>query len=433
VPRGSSPDPRFALSRLSLRFLDPAVERDYARQHVAAVLPSVRLAFLVGLVVIPTKLPTELALWPERGGELVRQRLLVAPLYLLGILGLTWWEPFRRRYQLGMSLAFVGFLLVGILPLFSIWPLEYARHWSLTWVQLLVFSAFLFGLDFRSALPVLGATLALFAGTQRAFDTPAEWATNSSSIFGVVLVACAVACYQLDRRARMAFAWQQSLLSEKERSETILLNILPTSIARRLQEDSGTIADAFADASVLFADIVGFSRMTAESTPGHMVRQLDRLFGTFDQLVEEHGLEKIKTVGDAYMVAGSVPVPSADHVDAMARLGLAMLDAARRFSEEEGVDLQLRVGLHAGPVVAGVIGRKRFLYDIWGDTVNVAARMESQGVAGRVQVSDAVHARLGPGWALDDRGVIELRGRGPMRTWLLQDARPPHPPGEPTG
>ena len=379
---------RYTLDPWSLRFRDPSVERDYAQHHLREVLPSVRVAFVVAIVVMQTKLPVELRLWPDLGGALVRHRLLIAPLYLLAVLALTWWRPFQRHYQTATALSFFGFLVVGILPLFHLWPLAYAQQWSLTWVQLLVFSGFLFGLDFRAAIPVMAGTLLLFLGTQRFLNTPPEIATNSTSIFGVVLASCAVACYQLDRRARLAYTYQQSLVAEKERSERVLLNILPRSIARRLQDQTDPIADAFPDASVLFADIVGFTRLTAATTPSELVRRLDLLFGEFDHLVEVHGLEKIKTVGDAYMVAGSVPEADAGHVQAMAKLAMEMLAVARRFSVDEGIDLQLRIGLHTGPVVAGVIGKKRFLYDLWGDTVNVAARMESQGIAGRVQVSD---------------------------------------------
>jgi adenylate cyclase len=417
---GSGVDDRYALDPWTLRFRAPAVEREYATHHLREVLPSVRVAFAVAVIVIQTKLPVELRLWPELGPALLQQRIIVAPLYLLAVLALTWWKPFQRHYQVATALSFFGFLVVGILPFFHLWPLDYAQHWTLTWVQLLVFSGFLFGLDFRAAMPVMGGTLLLFLGTQRYLDAPPEVATNSASIFGVVFASCAVACYQLDRRARLAFTYQQSLVAEKERSERVLLNILPTSIARRLQDQTDPIADAFPDASVLFADIVGFTRLTAATSPSELVRQLDLLFGEFDRLVEVHGLEKIKTVGDAYMVAGSIPEADAGHVQAMAKLAMEMLAAARRFSVAEGVDLQLRIGLHTGPVVAGVIGKKRFLYDIWGDTVNVAARLESQGIAGRVQVSDEVRNRLGAEWPIDDRGIIEIRGRGPMHTWLLR-------------
>ncbi len=199
----------------------------------------------------------------------------------------------------------------------------------------------------------------------------------------------------------------------------LLLNVLPAPIAEKLKRQSGIIADRFDDVSVLFADIAGFTPMSAKLSPGELVGLLNRVFSLFDRLVEEHGLEKIKTIGDAYMVAGSLPEPMPDHLDRMVRLALAMQRAIDELGAESG-GMRLRIGIHVGSVVAGVIGIRKFIYDIWGDTVNTASRLESHGVPGRVQVSEEVFRRI-QGWCrCEPRGAVEVKGKGPMNLFLIE-------------
>ncbi|MCC6353845.1 MAG: response regulator [Verrucomicrobiae bacterium] len=199
----------------------------------------------------------------------------------------------------------------------------------------------------------------------------------------------------------------------------LLLNVLPAPIAEKLKRQSGIIADRFDDVSVLFADIAGFTPMSAKLSPGELVGLLNRVFSLFDRLVEEHGLEKIKTIGDAYMVAGSLPEPMPDHLDRMVRLALAMQRAIDELGAESG-GMRLRIGIHVGSVVAGVIGIRKFIYDIWGDTVNTASRLESHGVPGRIQVSEEVFRRI-QGWCrCEPRGAVEVKGKGPMHLYLIE-------------
>jgi adenylate cyclase len=214
---------------------------------------------------------------------------------------------------------------------------------------------------------------------------------------------------------------------ERARADGLLHNMLPDSIARRLLAGERP-ADRHPDVTVLFADLVHFTQL-AESLPADRVVQvLDRVFTAFDALVEAHGLEKIKTIGDAYMVASGVPEARADHVDAAARLALDMRRALVAIEAEERLGLEIRIGLHCGPVVAGVIGTRRYAYDLWSDVVNVAARMEHHGTPGRIHVSDAVAERIraagGPGapFALSARGLIDVKGKGAMHTWWLDAA-----------
>lgn len=207
---------------------------------------------------------------------------------------------------------------------------------------------------------------------------------------------------------------------EQARSERLLLNILPASIAARLKDGPATISDAFPSVTVLFADLVGFTALSARVPTGQLIVLLNEIFSSFDALAERNGLEKIKTIGDAYMVVGGVPEPRADHAPAVARMALEMRAAIAARAPVAGSTLDLRIGIHSGPVVAGVIGTRKFSYDLWGDTVNTASRMESHGEPGRIQVSDATRALLGPQFVLQDRGEIAVKGKGAMRTWFLE-------------
>jgi class 3 adenylate cyclase len=208
--------------------------------------------------------------------------------------------------------------------------------------------------------------------------------------------------------------------AQYERSETLLENMLPASIAQRLKEpDRNVIADRYDDASVLFADIVGFTERASSTPPADLVRFLDRLYGAFDALVDKHGLEKIKVSGDSYMVVSGVPRPRPDHSRALADFALDMVNVAAGLQDPHGQPIPLRVGMACGPVVAGVVGSRRFFYDVWGDAVNVASRMESTDSVGRIQVPEEVYARLKDEFVLQERGVIHIKGKGPMRTWYL--------------
>lgn len=215
-------------------------------------------------------------------------------------------------------------------------------------------------------------------------------------------------------------AQHRLLQEEQERSERLLLNILPGPIAARLKRDSHIIADAFPDVTVLFADIVGFTRLSASSAaaPEQIVGLLNELFSGFDRLAARHGLEKIKTIGDAYMVVGGLPTPRPDHAEAVAAMALAM----QAELHDRVPPLLLRIGIHSGPVVAGVIGTTKFSYDVWGGTVNTASRMESHGLAGAIQVSEEVHRRLAGRFRFQARGRIPIKDMGEMATYLLLGA-----------
>ncbi len=217
-----------------------------------------------------------------------------------------------------------------------------------------------------------------------------------------------------------AIELQQQLLAARAAEEKLLLNILPKSIAERLKSDPGVIADCFPEATILFADLHDFSRLTASMSPAEMVVLLNKIFSRFDVLVQQRGLEKIKTVGDAYMVAAGVPIPRPDHVDVMADLALAMQQEIVRFEAPSRETFRLRIGLDSGPVVAGVIGTTRFIYDLWGETVGTAWEMASFGVPGCIQVIESTYARLRDKYLFEERGEFYVKGKGEVRTHFLK-------------
>ena len=209
------------------------------------------------------------------------------------------------------------------------------------------------------------------------------------------------------------------LEAEKARADALLHNILPGQIVARLNGGEAVIADRVDDVSILFCDLVGFTRLASRLAPSRLVERLNRVFSAFDSIAAELGIEKIKTIGDAYMAAAGLPQPRADHAEALAELAVRMQEALERLNAEGDSRLQMRIGMHTGPVIAGVIGRHKFLYDVWGDTVNVASRLESHGLPGRIQVSEAMRSALERRFTFEPRGLVRLRGKGLVPVFLL--------------
>jgi class 3 adenylate cyclase len=236
------------------------------------------------------------------------------------------------------------------------------------------------------------------------------------NVLGVATTVFLVLRYFMLERERVLDA----LRVEQDRSERLLLNILPGAIALRLKEQPAAIADGFESVTVLFADIVGFTEFADAREPRDVVDVLNELFSRFDELADRYGVEKIKTIGDAYMAVGGLPIPSVDHQAAVAEMALAMRDVVERFNDDTASELAIRVGIACGPVTAGVIGNRKFSYDVWGDTVNMASRMESYGVAGGIQVTHPVMRALCGRYEFDERGPIDVKGKGPTTTYLLR-------------
>jgi class 3 adenylate cyclase len=216
----------------------------------------------------------------------------------------------------------------------------------------------------------------------------------------------------------------KELTEEKQTSERLLLNVLPAPIAERLKTGENLIVDRFDAVSVLFADIVGFTTLSSRTTPEALVTMLNELFSTFDKLAEKHGLEKIKTIGDAYMVVAGIPHPVADHATAITHMAVDMIAAIEAYAKRHDTHLTIRVGIHTGSVVAGVIGTKKFIYDLWGDTVNTASRMESHGMPGKIHVSEATYLLLADTFDFEKRPPIDVKGKGAMQTYFVLGQKP---------
>jgi class 3 adenylate cyclase len=313
----------------------------------------------------------------------------------------------RRRWPLGVLLASSAALQVYYLASYTSTypavPLSVAlatawaaghRRWAL-----LVAAWYVIG-------PLADALFQLSGQTQPPLRLLGEAVSNAAMFAAVLVLGEAV-------RSRRALALEQ------ERSERLLLNVLPASIAERLKAGEEVIADAFPDVTVLFADLVGFTRSSRRISPAQVVALLNDLYSVFDRLAQRHGLEKIKTIGDAYMVAGGLPDPRPDHAEAIADLALAIQDEVARRADPSGKPLQVRIGIDTGPVEAGVIGTSKFSYDLWGDTVNTASRMESHGIAGCIQVTARTYQRLRDSYRFQRRGPIPVRGMGEMVTYFL--------------
>lgn len=235
----------------------------------------------------------------------------------------------------------------------------------------------------------------------------------------VLLKARTNACLEKKRLRDQEQAYLKQLEAEREKSERLLLSILPKPIAEKLKQNHHTIADSFPEATVLFADIVNFTELALTRSPIELVNLLNQIFSAFDQLAEYHGLEKIKTIGDAYMVVGGLPVIREDHAEAIAEMALDMQKEIAQFNHVSGESFSIRIGISTGPVVAGVIGTKKFIYDLWGDTVNTASRMESHGTAGCIQVTSVTYERLRQHYQFEKRGIIQVKGKGEMETYFL--------------
>lgn len=223
----------------------------------------------------------------------------------------------------------------------------------------------------------------------------------------------------VDNATRELHKTLEALRLEQGKSEELLLNMLPATIAKQLIDGHRQIAEGFAEVTILFADIVGFTKLSQEIQPIQLINWLNELFSGFDGLSEEHGLEKIKTIGDAYLVVGGIPVQRPDHAEAVADMALDMQRELARFNVRHGAQLSLRIGINTGPVVAGVVGTKKFIYDLWGDAVNTASRMESHGLPDAIQVTADTYAILRDKYILEERGAIEVKGKGEMTTYLL--------------
>jgi len=302
------------------------------------------------------------------------------------------------------------------------------QYYLVTTASLVVLQLGIERVGLAALLATLGVALviALQFLVPRSTGLERPWATTMSFVI-TTISACAMVAVTVWFALRDTARAEAVMEAEYDRSEALLANMLPASIAERLKdpERDNVIADKYDEASVLFADIVGFTERASGTPPCDLVEFLDRLYGAFDALVDKYGLEKIKVSGDSYMVVSGVPRPRPDHVHALADFAIDMADVAAGLKDPHGNSVPLRMGLATGPVVAGVVGSRRFFYDVWGDAVNVASRMESTDSVGRIQVPEPVYDVLKDEFVLQERGRIDVKGKGIMRTWYLVGRRAP--------
>ena len=404
--------PRAPVHPLSLTFREPAVEaayRDAVRdRNLRAAQVSMRLIVLLNVAFAPI----DPFAFQNYGSDIAVWRVVGMTSILGLLLYMLYWQSQRKNWPGILWLAHLfytaSYLMLAVIgePV----KLYYAGY------LLIVMGGFiLLPLMFMHGIIVAGMSTALYI-VGLAWLT---WLSGHDIALIVaqlgtgILVGCFVG-YRQELQRRRDYENLRIIDEERERYRALLTRILPEPVAERLQRGE-RVADRFADTSVLFADIVGFTDLSSKRSPDEVVSLLNEVFGRFDALVAQHGLEKIKTIGDAYMVAGGVAGVGDGHLAATADLALDMLEAA---SAVDG-DVKVRIGIDCGPLAAGVIGDSRFLYDLWGDTVNTASRMESLGTPGRVQVSDAVRQRLGDAYTFEARGEVDVHGKGRMKTWYL--------------
>ena len=417
-PAASPPDHR--LDRRRLTYRQPATEARYREVTRPRNLAEARLALLLAIVVnLPFALLDVMVAGPFLPYFLAMRILGVTAVFAL-LWHLSRLPRNTQRWPLFLILGhlFYAGYVCALALLGDANPLQRAGF-----VLVVMGGAALFPYRFLHGVAT-NAVASLSYLLTLTFDANID-ATDFGLLCGQIAAANAMGAillYRRDLNRRRDFEATEALQAERQRYYDLLTRILPAAIADRLQKGENPIADPVPEATVLFADIVDFTNMAANSPPREVLALLNETFAAFDRLVETHGLAKIKTIGDAYMVAGGLPHGGNGKLDAVAQLALGMLAATGARQRPDGTPLAVRIGIHCGPLTAGVIGDKRFLYDLWGDTVNMAARLESLGEPGRIHVSEAVRRGLAEGFRFEARGEIEVKGKGRLNTWYLLGA-----------
>lgn len=400
-----------------LRFADADLERAFLQEYAEKSRRYLRI--VTGLVLFIPTVGLVGSLVQERaqlGTPLFWITEILPVLITLGALLLTWSPQFPRFFQGCMA------LLCLVMPITIIRKMLPNPGDASPLLVAALYTYTLFRLRFLTATLVYWTLIIFFLGfCLLVLRAP----TSTASLPGIVIANFMgmLAGYTLEHAARRDFLLSRLLEQEREKSERLLLDILPAPVAERLKERTGTVADSFAEVTVLFADIVDFTPLAARLSADEVVKLLNEVFTSFDGLADRHGLEKIKTIGDAYMVVGGLPEPRGDHAEAVMAMALDMQRQITRFQRETGEPLRLRIGINTGPVVAGVIGARKLLYDLWGDTVNMASRMESHDLAGTIQVTEATFEQLRHLYQFEERRVMNVKGRGEMTTYLLLDGQ----------
>jgi class 3 adenylate cyclase/FtsH-binding integral membrane protein len=414
----------------------PDLEPLFQADHTEKSMFQVRVGRILSLAVFASFGLIDRMIAPDNFMHVERFRYGVICPVLALFFGLSFTPFYKRHAQAIFSVQaiFEGFGLLTLMSMVQPQEPGYALYYS--GLMLIIIGNCTVGrLRLISAAVISTVILAGYEylavavhGMLRSADTLMLLVNNSLFLVSAVAIGLP-ASYLTEVSSRRDFAQRRVIEAERrdaqearEKAEELLLNILPATIAEQLKQsgaESKSIASAYESVTVLFADIVGFTTMAATMPPNDVVTMLNRVFSTFDRLSDKHGVEKIKTIGDAYMVVSGLPEPRPDHARVMAEMALDMGEAVAHMACETGKPLKLRIGVNSGPVVAGVIGLRKFIYDLWGDTVNTASRMESQGVPGGIQVTEETYRLLRDEYVFSERGEIQVKGKGVMRVYLL--------------
>lgn len=402
-----------------LHFPDPDLEASWAAHRDDEARSTVTLGMVAFAVVIALGAAGDYWQHFAAWREVVLVRFFVwAPISLLGAWLVS--RPSLRGRVLDVTATVAIAITLTVLALMTlVMPRGTAVDYPMYWSVLLLVVHVVTPLGFRRSLLAGSVVILSYLATMLHYDVSGK-ALSSHTVFILFAWALLVASsWLLERQQRMTFVAERDLVSSRDKVEGILRAIFPRSIADRLRAGEQSIADEVSDATVLFADIVGFTAMSRRMSAPAVVTFLDQLFSRFEDLTLAHGVDKVKTIGDGYMAVTGTTGPGEGGEERMVRLALALMNAVREHVRESGADIRLRIGIHRGPVVAGVLGKSRFSYDLWGDTVNVASRLESSGEPGAVQISRAVADALGDEFVTTHRGVIDIKGVGPIDTWWV--------------
>jgi adenylate cyclase len=400
----------------------PEIERAYAQHRAQQILPLIRLGSVIGMASFAGYQVWDLLLDPDAFGKTGPIRLVNIVLFAAA-LGATFSRLVINSPRIlltMMVLIYIG-VAIGFALVLAQLPGGFVAGISGLILGMIFIPVFVYSVwqAIAALVPLVVVPLivmALAGGTRFEIINAAAWVGGGGGF-------AAGFAYLIDIINRRSFQLERLLEQEKQRTEELLLNILPAKIAARLKAEEEPLADHCDSATVLFADLVGFTKLSRNLPPRDLVNLLNDLFSRFDTLVEKHGVEKIKTIGDAYMAAAGLSDDVTDHVTAVANLALDMRTAFGEFRQQRGLDIKLRIGVHSGALVAGVIGKRKFAYDLWGDTVNIASRMESEGVPDEVQISAETRHLLPESYQVVARGEIEIKGHLPRATYLLQGSK----------
>lgn len=406
---------------LRLRFRDGALESAYVQEHNRRAVAPLRVVIGAFAISLTVPLLGELYGFTVEGWtgyEIYLQTLpyrIGAILVLVVAMALTWsgWAVRNGQFVVASFASLLIAIQIPAIELVGPWILLNLAYANFALTLLIVAS----GLLFRHVTPI-----ALIAGGVIAYAA-FRWTENAFAplvISGATLITLLWVTYSIERARREAWAGADALVEEQALTERLLLSVLPPSIAKRMRGGEMLIADSHEEATVVFADIVNFTPLSASLSAEELVEILDDIFAGFDRIADQYDLEKIKTIGDAYMMAAGLPTERSTDPGHALDAALAMRDWLAGVAGRRGIDISMRAGVHIGPVVAGVIGRSKFVYDLWGDSVNVASRMESTAPVGEIQVTEEVQSRMKAAYEFLPRGAIEVKGKGEMQVWLLK-------------